>query len=67
MAHVIPDRRHTPHRHSTRHPFAHHHNEWCGPDEFRHVMEQVSDVLQVLTLENFTEFKWSFKVVAVRD
>lgn len=64
MAHVIPDRRHTPHRESTRYPFAHHHHEWSGPEDFRWVLDQVAG-LRIVALESFAEFRWSFKVEAV--
>jgi len=66
MAHVIPDHRYTPHRHSKRHPFAHHHHEWRGPDEFKPVMRQIADVLRVIALEEFPGFRWSFRLKAVK-
>jgi len=65
MAHVIPDLRYAPRRRSDRYPFADQPFGWCGPDDFRPVMDDLSDVLCVVTLENFAEFNWSFKMVAV--
>ena len=65
MAHIIPDHRYAPHRESGRHPFATHHHEWRGPEEFRPVIEGVEGLI-VLECESFTEFNWSFKVVAAK-
>jgi SAM-dependent methyltransferase len=66
MAHIVPDHRFAPLRRDARYPFQYMHNEWRGPEAFRPVIESLSDVLEVVTLESFEEFNWSFKVEAVR-
>jgi SAM-dependent methyltransferase len=66
MGHVIPDHRFTPHRESRRHPFAQHHHEWNGPEDFEQVLNELEDLLDVAELQGFTAFAWSFKVKAVR-
>jgi len=66
MAHVVPDLRFAPQRHSERHPFAHQPHGWYGPKDFRPMLDVLGDVLKVLELRVFSGFDWSFKFVAVR-
>lgn len=63
MAHVIPDHRFAPFKQDGRFPFQWMHNCWKGPEAFRSLLEQVEG-LHILECASFTEFQWSFKVVA---
>lgn len=65
MAHVIPDHRYAPLKRDKRYPFQYMHSEWKGPEEFLPVIEQV-DGLKLSECSSFTEFDWSFKVVAIK-
>ena len=65
--HVIPDWRYAPDRKSSKYPFERQGFGWMGPEPFRtEIMAPLADVFQVIELANFTEFNWSFKLVAVR-
>ncbi len=66
MAHIVPDLRFAPRRHSDRYPFANQPHGWLGPDDFAPVLDVLRDVLDVLELRKFAEFDWSFKFMAMR-
>ena len=66
VAHVIPDLRYAPRRRETRHPFADQPHGWYGPADFWQLAQRLDDVFYFVELENFSEFRWSFKVRAVR-
>jgi SAM-dependent methyltransferase len=68
MAHVVPDHRFAPLRRDERFPFQYMWNEWKGPGEFLPVIMELEDegLLDVMMLESFKEFAWSFRVIAVR-
>ena len=65
MAHVIPAWLYAPRRFSDRHIWDHQHQGWNGPEAFRPFAAQFEE-LEIVTLESFTEFDWSFKFLAVR-
>ena len=63
--HVIPDWRYAPDRMSTRYFYDKHYQGWMGPEPFRdEIMGPLAGVFEIVELENFTEFNWSFKLVA---
>lgn len=66
IAHVVPDLRYAPRRRETRHPFADQPHGWYGPADFWQLAQRLDDVFYFVELENFSEFRWSFKVRAVR-
>jgi len=66
MAHVIPDHRYAPVKRDPRFQFDYMWNVWHGPEEFRPVMAKVSDLLRLAILEEFPQFHWSFRVLAVK-
>jgi len=66
MAHVVPDRRYAPKRTDKRFPWDRQRYEFYGPDDLRPFLEVLTDVFQIVTLENFRAFNWSFKLEAVR-
>jgi len=67
ICHVIPDWRYAPDRLSSHHPFEKMYQGWLGPEEFyKEIMAPLSGVFEVVKLENFTEFNWSFKLVAFK-
>jgi len=63
MAHVVPDNRYAPMRHSKHHPWQFQHYNWFGPDHFRaEVLNQLAD-LSIVCCEHFGGFRFSFKVL----
>jgi SAM-dependent methyltransferase len=67
IAHVIPDLRYAPRRHSKRHPFADQPHGWWGPLDFWYnVMSKLGHLFSVVKLADFEEFRFSFRLEAVR-
>lgn len=67
IAHVIPDLRYAPRRHSIKYPFANQPHGWHGPLDFwEDVMSKLGHLFSVVELANFTEVLWSFKLEAIR-
>ena len=64
MSHVVPDLRYAPSRASSHHRFERQYSGWHGPDDLRQEIGNGLPELDVVELENFTEFQWSFKFVA---
>ena len=67
IAHVIPDLRYAPRRREARHPFADQPHGWYGPLDFWYnVMSKLGHLFSVVKLADFEEFRWSFRLEAVR-
>lgn len=64
MAHVVPDLRYAPSRASSHWRFERQYAGWHGPDDFRQSIGNGLPELDIVELENFSEFQWSFKFVA---
>lgn len=64
MAHVVPDLRYAPSRASSHWRFERQYNGWHGPDDLRRAIGNGLPELDIVELENFQEFQWSFKFVA---
>jgi SAM-dependent methyltransferase len=65
MAHVVPDRRYAPDTTAWHHPFTIQRCGFFGPEEFAPLVATLPE-LRVVQLEEFSEFRWSFKVVLVK-
>lgn len=70
MAHVIPDWRYAPKRLEPRYFWDCQHQGWHGPDEFKAFIDfyvkYPAWALDVVRLEPFPDFNWSFRFVAIR-
>ena len=66
MAHVVPDWRYAPDRLSSHWRFERQAQGWRGPDFFASELQGLDNILHFVSIENFREFNWSFKVEAIR-
>jgi SAM-dependent methyltransferase len=64
MAHVIPDWRYAPQRQIERYPWQFQRQGWNGPGQFGLYVARFVPQIEIVTLESFPEFNWSFRFVA---